>query len=74
MVGPPKCGKTTLIKSLVKHYTKQSVQVCANAGRPRPPVSASLTLDAPSLPQDIKGPITVVSGKKRRLTFFECPR
>ncbi len=23
--GPPKCGKTTLIKSLIKHYTKQNV-------------------------------------------------
>ena len=21
---------------------------------------------------DIKGPVTVISGKKRRLTFFEC--
>ena len=26
-----------------------------------------------SLPQDAKGPITVISGKKRRVTFFECP-
>ena len=25
VVGPPKCGKTTLIRSLVKHYTKQNV-------------------------------------------------
>ena len=25
VVGPPKCGKTTLIQSLVKHYTKQNV-------------------------------------------------
>ncbi|KAJ1977135.1 Glycoside hydrolase 2 (Mannanase, beta-galactosidase) [Dimargaris xerosporica] len=46
VVGPPKTGKTTLIRSLVRHYTKQPVR-------------------------DIKGPITVVSGKTRRLTFFE---
>ncbi|KAF5347016.1 hypothetical protein D9756_010998 [Leucocoprinus leucothites] len=47
IVGPPGVGKTTLLKSLVRRYTKQ-------------------TLSEP------KGPITVVSGKKRRLTFIEC--
>lgn len=40
-------GKTTLIRSLVKRYTKHNLT-------------------------DIKGPITVVSGKHRRLTFVEC--
>jgi GTPase SAR1 family protein len=25
VVGPPKVGKTTLIRSLIKHYTKQKV-------------------------------------------------
>ncbi|XP_063691057.1 uncharacterized protein LOC134823502 [Bolinopsis microptera] len=48
VVGPPKCGKTTLIKSLVKHYTKQNVN-------------------------QVKGPLTVVTGKNRRCTFVECP-
>eukprot|EP00002_Diphylleia_rotans_P030203 TRINITY_DN6196_c0_g1_i2.p1 TRINITY_DN6196_c0_g1~~TRINITY_DN6196_c0_g1_i2.p1 ORF type:complete len:1145 (+),score=277.20 TRINITY_DN6196_c0_g1_i2:91-3525(+) len=48
VVGPPKVGKTTLIRSLVKKYTKQNVQ-------------------------NIKGPITVVAGKSRRITFVECP-
>ncbi|KAJ3086602.1 Glycoside hydrolase 2 (Mannanase, beta-galactosidase) [Quaeritorhiza haematococci] len=47
VVGPPKTGKTTLIKSLVKRYTKHNLD-------------------------HITGPITVVSGKKQRLTFFEC--
>ncbi|KAG9300622.1 hypothetical protein G9A89_005222 [Geosiphon pyriformis] len=47
VVGPPKTGKTTLIKSLVKRYTKHSLT-------------------------EVKGPITVVSGKHRRLTFLEC--
>ncbi|KAL5732273.1 Glycoside hydrolase 2 [Ranunculus cassubicifolius] len=46
--GPPKVGKSLLIKSLVMHYTKQ------NLG-------------------EVKGPITIVSGKQRRLTFVECP-
>ncbi|KAH9268996.1 arf-GAP with GTPase, ANK repeat and PH domain-containing protein 9 [Batrachochytrium salamandrivorans] len=47
VVGPPKTGKTTLIKSLVKRYTKHSLG-------------------------EIHGPVTVISGKKRRLTFIEC--
>ncbi|CAJ0908863.1 9920_t:CDS:10 [Entrophospora sp. SA101] len=47
IVGPPQTGKTTLIKSLVKRYTKHNLT-------------------------EVKGPITVVSGKKRRLTFIEC--
>ena len=48
VVGPPGVGKTTLIKSLVRRYTKQTVS-------------------------DPRGPITVVTGKRRRLTFVECP-
>ena len=48
VVGPPGVGKTTLIKSLVKRYTKQTI----------------------SSPQ---GPITLVTSKRRRLTFIECP-
>ncbi|KAF8318977.1 DUF663-domain-containing protein, partial [Clavulina sp. PMI_390] len=47
IVGPPGVGKTTLVKSLVKRYTKTSLT-------------------------EAKGPITVVTGKKRRLTFMEC--
>ncbi|KAK4985014.1 Glycoside hydrolase 2 (Mannanase, beta-galactosidase) [Elasticomyces elasticus] len=48
VVGPPGVGKTTLIKSLIRRYTKQ-------------------TLSAPT------GPLTVVTSKRRRLTFLECP-
>ncbi|KAK0942165.1 Glycoside hydrolase 2 (Mannanase, beta-galactosidase) [Friedmanniomyces endolithicus] len=48
VVGPPGVGKTTLIKSLVRRYTKQSVS-------------------------DPRGPLTIVTGKRRRLTFIECP-
>lgn len=46
--GPPKVGKSLLIKSLVKHYTKHNLP-------------------------DVRGPVTVVSGKQRRLQFVECP-
>ncbi|KAL4864809.1 hypothetical protein BDV12DRAFT_7148 [Aspergillus spectabilis] len=48
IVGPPGVGKTTLVKSLVRRYTKQ-------------------TLSSPN------GPMTVVTSKRRRLTFLECP-
>lgn len=46
--GPPKVGKSLLIKSLVKHYTKHNLP-------------------------EVRGPITIVSGKKRRIQFVECP-
>ena len=48
LVGPPGVGKTTLIKSLIKGYTKNN-------------------LSSPN------GPLTVVTSKRRRLTFIECP-
>ena len=48
IVGPAKVGKSTLVRSLVKHYTKQKMN-------------------------RVDGPITVVSGKYRRITFIECP-
>jgi ribosome biogenesis protein BMS1 len=40
-------GKTTLVRSLVRRYTKHTLS-------------------------EVRGPITLVSGKKRRLTFIEC--
>ncbi|KAK8671512.1 hypothetical protein V6N13_038106 [Hibiscus sabdariffa] len=46
--GPPQVGKSLLIKTLVKHYTKHNVP-------------------------EVRGPITIVSGKQRRLQFVECP-
>ncbi|XP_035260562.1 ribosome biogenesis protein BMS1 homolog isoform X2 [Anguilla anguilla] len=47
VVGPPRVGKSTLIRCLIKNFTRQKLS-------------------------DICGPITIVSGKKRRLTFIEC--
>jgi ribosome biogenesis protein BMS1 len=47
IVGPPGVGKTTLLKSLVRRFTKQTLNRA-------------------------QGPVTVVSGKRRRLTFVEC--
>ncbi|EXB55183.1 Ribosome biogenesis protein BMS1-like protein [Morus notabilis] len=41
-------GKSLLIKSLVKHYTKHNLP-------------------------EVRGPITIVSGKQRRVQFVECP-
>ncbi|CAI9112326.1 OLC1v1012764C1 [Oldenlandia corymbosa var. corymbosa] len=46
--GPPQVGKSLVIKSLIKHYTKQNLP-------------------------EVRGPITIVSGKQRRLQFVECP-
>jgi ribosome biogenesis protein BMS1 len=48
IVGPPGVGKTTLLKSLVKRYAKETLS-------------------------DPLGPITVVTSKRQRLTFVECP-
>ncbi|TVY71385.1 Ribosome biogenesis protein bms1 [Lachnellula suecica] len=48
IVGPPGVGKTTLLKSLVKRYAKET-------------------------PSDPQGPITVITSKRQRLTFQECP-
>ncbi|KAK0172180.1 hypothetical protein PV328_005529 [Microctonus aethiopoides] len=47
IVGPPKVGKSLLIKCLIKSYARQPLT-------------------------NIVGPVTVVSGKKRRITFMEC--
>ena len=72
VVGPPGSGKSTLIK----------VRCRERAARVSPPpVIRGPTRHAQSLVKkytkfslvDARGPITVVSGKNRRLTFFECP-
>ncbi|CAG5122656.1 unnamed protein product, partial [Candidula unifasciata] len=47
IVGPPKVGKSTLLRCLVKNFTKQKLT-------------------------NVQGPVTVVAGKNRRLTFIEC--
>lgn len=47
VVGPPKVGKTTLIKNLIKLWTKTPMT-------------------------NIKGPVSIVIGKKRRVTLIEC--
>eukprot|EP00933_Yihiella_yeosuensis_P039287 TRINITY_DN3326_c1_g1_i1.p1 TRINITY_DN3326_c1_g1~~TRINITY_DN3326_c1_g1_i1.p1 ORF type:complete len:1083 (-),score=266.11 TRINITY_DN3326_c1_g1_i1:100-3348(-) len=47
--GPPGCGKSTLIQSLVKHYAKQRLI-------------------------EMRGPVTLVSGRQRRITIVECPQ
>ncbi|ROT38709.1 ribosome biogenesis protein BMS1, partial [Sodiomyces alkalinus F11] len=48
IVGPPGVGKTTLLKSLIRRYAKETIT-------------------------DPQGPVTVVTSKKQRLTFVECP-
>ncbi|MCO5554379.1 hypothetical protein L7F22_007909 [Adiantum nelumboides] len=47
IVGPEGVGKTTLMRSLIRRFSKHTLS-------------------------DIRGPVTVVSGKRRRLTFMEC--
>jgi len=47
--GPPGVGKSTLVKSLVRHYCKQRLI-------------------------QMRGPVTVVSGRHRRITIVECPQ
>lgn len=50
VLAPPlrQVGKTTLVRSLIRRYTKTTMT-------------------------DIQGPVTVVTGKARRLTVIECP-
>ncbi|WFD30975.1 Glycoside hydrolase 2 (Mannanase, beta-galactosidase) [Malassezia sp. CBS 17886] len=47
IVGPEGVGKTTLMRSLIRRFTKHTVA-------------------------HIAGPVTVVTGKARRITFVEC--
>lgn len=47
VMGPPKVGKSTLIRCLIRNFTRQKLS-------------------------EIRGPVTIVSGKKRRLTIIEC--
>ncbi|WFD19051.1 Glycoside hydrolase 2 (Mannanase, beta-galactosidase) [Malassezia caprae] len=47
VVGPEGVGKTTLMRSLIRRYSKHTLA-------------------------HINGPVTVVSGKSRRITFIEC--
>ncbi|XP_051897648.1 ribosome biogenesis protein BMS1 homolog [Pristis pectinata] len=47
VVGPPKVGKSTLIRCLIQNFTKQRLT-------------------------EIRGPVTIIAGKKRRLSIIEC--
>uniref|UniRef100_UPI00398EAE4E ribosome biogenesis protein BMS1 homolog n=1 Tax=Pristiophorus japonicus TaxID=55135 RepID=UPI00398EAE4E len=47
VVGPPQVGKSTLIRCLIRNFTKQKLT-------------------------DIRGPVTIIAGKKRRLSIIEC--
>lgn len=47
IVGPPQVGKSTLLRCLVRNFTRQTLT-------------------------SVRGPVTIVSGKKRRITLIEC--
>ncbi|XP_072138476.1 ribosome biogenesis protein BMS1 homolog isoform X1 [Mobula birostris] len=47
VMGPPKVGKSTLIRCLIQNFTKQKLT-------------------------EIRGPVTIIAGKKRRLSIIEC--
>ncbi|XP_060710010.1 ribosome biogenesis protein BMS1 homolog [Hemiscyllium ocellatum] len=47
VMGPPKVGKSTLIRCLIRNFTKQKLT-------------------------NIRGPVTVITGKKRRISIMEC--
>ncbi|XP_055948782.1 ribosome biogenesis protein BMS1 homolog [Argiope bruennichi] len=47
ITGPPKVGKTTLLKCLARNFSGQKLT-------------------------SINGPVTLISGKKKRITFIEC--
>ncbi|XP_048472312.1 ribosome biogenesis protein BMS1 homolog isoform X2 [Rhincodon typus] len=47
VMGPPKVGKSTLIRCLIRNFTKQKLS-------------------------DIRGPVTIITGKKRRISIIEC--
>ena len=72
VMGPPGCGKSTLIRSLVKIFTNQNITDVQGRGLfSRFFFRRFLMFD--SLCIFTVGPITVVAGKKKRITFFECP-
>ena len=63
VAGPPRVGKSTLISSLVKNYTRQSV---VDAKGPVTVVSGELVVMV------TPAPYGVMVGKKQRLTLIEC--
>lgn len=78
VAGPSGCGKSTLIRSLVKRFTKQTLNKDASDSDGSPnDYSNSQDINSTdgksrSSSADVKGPVTVVTGKNHRLTFIEC--
>lgn len=77
VMGPPGSGKTTLIKvGPRRRPARQCSRAPSSAHAPAPRGAALQSLVKKFTRHnlvDVRGPITVVSGKKRRLTFVECP-
>jgi ribosome biogenesis protein BMS1 len=66
IVGPPQVGKSTLLRCLVRNYVRQSITQITG-------FLNSLTIFSFQLTHLCVGPVTVVTSKKRRVTFFEVP-
>ena len=64
IVGPPKVGKTTLIRDLVKNFTRQTL---TESKGPVTVVSGQWWL-----PDCCGSVLSLSAGKKRRLTLVEC--
>lgn len=69
IVGPPKVGKSTLLHCLIRNFTRL---VFTHYSKTRMIAKQKKISPFRQTISNIQGPVTIVSGKKRRITFIEC--